>query len=182
MKIYTKTGDMGETVLFGGQAVAKDHPRLQAYGSIDELNSFIGWLRAAGLDKDLDAVMHRAQNQLFAIGAELASPDRERLQGRHAAIDENDVMAMEHQIDGWEKELQPIKNFILPGGTEASSRAHCVRTVTRRAERLVVALKRDVEIAPVIIRYLNRFSDLVFVLARIINHRAGVPDIEWEKD
>lgn len=182
MKIYTKTGDMGETVLFGGEGVSKDHPRLQAYGSIDELNSFIGWLRAAGLDADLDTVMHTAQNKLFAIGAELASPDRGRLEGRHEAINENDVLDMEQQIDKWEDDLDPIKNFILPGGTEAASRAHCVRTVTRRAERLVVALKREVEIAPVIIRYLNRFSDLAFVLARIINHRAAVADIEWQKD
>ena len=182
MKIYTKTGDTGQTVLYGGEAVAKDHPRLQAYGCIDELNAFIGWLRAAGLDEDLDVVMHTAQNKLFAIGAELASPDRMRLKGRHEAINETDVMAMEHQIDGWEEELNPIRNFILPGGTEAAARAHCVRTVTRRAERLVVSLKQEADVAPVIIRYLNRFSDLAFVLARIINHRAAVADIEWQKD
>lgn len=182
MKIYTKTGDTGETVLYGGESVSKDHPRLLAYGSIDELNSVIGWLRAAGLDEDLDEVMHRAQNQLFAIGAELASPDRKRLEGRHEAVNEADVIAMEKQIDRWEAELAPIKNFILPGGTEAAARAHCVRTVTRRAERYVVSLKRKVEVTPVIIRYLNRFSDLAFVLARVINQRAAVPDIEWQKN
>lgn len=182
MKIYTKTGDMGETVLYGGEAVSKDHPRLKAYGTIDELNAVIGWLRSAGLDEDVDRILHHAQNQLFAIGAELATPDRKRLEGRNPAVDETDVMAMEKQIDKWEGELTPLKNFILPGGSEAAARAHCVRTVTRRAERCVVALKNDVDISPVILRYLNRFSDLVFVAARVINHRAAVDDIEWQKD
>lgn len=180
-KVYTKTGDSGETVLYGGERVAKTHPRLVAYGTIDELNSAIGWFRALGLDRDVDDQLITSQNRLFEIGAELATPDKAKLEGRSGAVQDEDVALMEQAIDGWEDELEPIKNFILPGGTEGAARAHVVRTLARRAERCIVALKDDYEVSPVTLKYMNRLSDMAFVMARVINHRAGTKDIEWKK-
>ncbi len=181
MKIYTRTGDKGETGLFGGGRVAKDDPRLAAYGSVDELNAWIGWLRAVGLEADLDVSLQQVQNRLFDLGADLASPDASKLEGRSQPVQADDVTALEGLIDGWEEELSSLKQFVLPGGCEAAARAHVVRTMCRRAEREVVTLQQQDSVSETAIHYLNRLSDFLFVLARLLNKRAGVGDVFWEK-
>lgn len=181
MKIYTKTGDKGETGLFGGERVRKDHPRLMAYGTIDELNSLVGWLRCLDLDNDIDQVLEGSQHILFDIGAELATPDPERLKGKSRAVNEEDIQKMEQAIDKWEEELDALDSFILPGGTEAAVRAHILRTVVRRAEREIIRLTREIDLSPDILKYINRLSDFAFVLARVLNKRAGQTDVKWEK-
>ena len=185
MKIYTKTGDEGETGLFGGGRVPKDDPRVQAYGDVDELNATIGF--AASLDPPgFEArLLETLQRDLFTVGAELATPDRAKL-GKAlarsgAAIGASDVGALEDAIDSHETKLQPLKNFILPGGTPKAAAFHVARTVCRRAERAVVALSREQQINPAIVHYLNRLSDLLFVLARTVNAQSGGshPDVPW---
>ena len=181
MKVYTKTGDQGETGLFGGERVAKDHPRLEAYGSVDELNAVIGWLRVVDSAADVDQVLERIQHILFDLGAELASPDPDRLTTRSHPVTADDVSMLERAIDEWETELEALESFILPGGCEGAARAHVMRTVVRRAERQVVALSHDVTISGEIIQFLNRLSDFAFVLARTLNKRAGQPDVKWKQ-
>ncbi len=181
MKVYTKTGDKGETGLFGGERVAKDHLRLEAYGTVDELNACVGFLRALELEPDIASILERVQKHLFDIGAELATQHLERLEGRSRTVSDDDVAALESQIDQWEEELTPLKNFVLPGGSESGARAHIVRTVARRAERRIVSLQKETALSPVVIRYMNRLSDFAFVLSRILNKRAGKEDIEWSK-
>jgi cob(I)alamin adenosyltransferase len=181
MKIYTKGGDKGETGLFGGDRVSKAHPRLQAYGAVDELNAAFGWLRAAGLETSIDQLLQEIQNRLFDLGAALASPDQELLEGRSHPVLEKDVCILEEAIDQWEKNLSSLQTFVLPGGSEAAARAHIVRTVVRRCERDVVAMRQSVEVSEIIIKYLNRLSDFAFVLARHLNKSAGVSDVAWEK-
>jgi len=176
MKIYTKTGDAGETGLFGGGRVPKDDPRVQAYGDVDELNAALGF--AAGLapaDFELTAV-HSIQRDLFSIGAELATPNPAKIR---AAVTADQVSALEQVIDKYEATLPPLKNFILPGGTPKAAAFHLARTTCRRAERAVVTLSREQQINSVIIHYLNRLSDLLFVLARAVNKQAGGSDIAW---
>ena len=180
MKIYTRKGDKGDTYLFGGGPYPKDNERIAAYGTVDELNSVLGCaLSQLGSEGEISRLLLEVQKQLFIVGAELASlkPTPEMVQG---FIQNSHVEAMEKQIDEWEKELAPLKNFILPGGTAGSSWLHLARTVCRRAERAVVACARDHAMRPEIIVYLNRLSDWFFVLARLINHRAKVPDVLWE--
>ncbi|HEY3279640.1 MAG TPA: cob(I)yrinic acid a,c-diamide adenosyltransferase [Gemmatimonadales bacterium] len=174
-RIYTKTGDEGETGLFGGDRVPKDHLRVAAYGEVDELNAAIGF--AASLDPpSLDAAfLETIQRDLFTIGAELASPDPSKAQH----VGQAQVGALEHMIDGHEAKLPPLKNFILPGGTAKGAAFHLARTVCRRAERTVVALARAQQINPDVVKYLNRLSDFLFVLARTANAQAGRPDIQW---
>lgn len=179
MKIYTKTGDKGETGLYGGERVSKDHPRLEAYGSIDELNSFVGWLRSLVLDEDIESLLERIQNVLFDISSQLAIPNKSHIVGQASEKRESEVVFLENVIDAWEKELSPLKNFILPMGTEAAVRAHIVRTIARRVERKIINLRKQIEISDDIIRYLNRLSDCTFVMARVINRRAGVADVKW---
>jgi cob(I)alamin adenosyltransferase len=183
VKIYTKTGDEGETSLFGGGRVPKDDARVRAYGDVDEANAAIGLataLEPAGFES---ALLQTIQRDLFTIGAELATPDpaklRKALARSGAAIGSSEVAALEDVIDRHEASLEPLKNFILPGGTPKAAAFHVARTVCRRAERSVVALGRDQQINPVIIHYLNRLSDLLFVLARATNAQAGRPDITW---
>jgi cob(I)alamin adenosyltransferase len=171
MKIYTRTGDAGATSLFGGARVAKNDPRIEAYGTVDELNSFIGVARAAWNDSPIDAELHRVQSDLFDIGAQLASPGMERFGG----VAELRIEALEHGIDAMEGELAPLKTFILPGGTLAAAQLHVARTVCRRAERLIVALGEE----GTTIRYINRLSDYLFVAARFANAKAGIPDTPW---
>ena len=181
--IYTKTGDGGETGLFGGGRISKDSVRVAAYGEVDEVNAALGLARALEPQEFADTLLQRIQRDLFTIGAELATPDpdklRKALSRSGAAIGESDIAALEHAIDGHESQLEPLKNFILPGGSPKAAAFHLARTVCRRAERAVVALSRDEPVSPAILRYLNRLSDLLFVLARAANAQAGRPDVQW---
>jgi cob(I)alamin adenosyltransferase len=179
LKIYTKTGDDGTTGLLGPGRAAKDCPRVEAYGTVDELNAALGVARAAGLDRDADALVAGLQDDLFALGAALADPAPD---GRfHGAIRHEKVAELERSIDALEADLPPLSQFILPGGTPGAAQIHLARAVCRRAERRVVALAhREGEHVPgEVLAYLNRLGDLLFVLARAINHRAGVSDVPW---
>lgn len=179
MKIYTKTGDTGETSLFDNSRVSKADDRVDAYGEVDELNATLGAAKAAGLSSDLAGILETIQKDLFAVGARLADPSR-RLADRvtKAAVQDADVARLEQAIDRLEGELQPLRRFILPGGALPGALLHVSRTVCRRAERRVVALGPDA-VEPILIVYLNRLSDLLFVMARVANRRAGVPESEW---
>jgi cob(I)alamin adenosyltransferase len=175
MKIYTKTGDLGETSLFGGARVRKDDSRIEAYGTVDELNSVIGVARAVWPSSSCDAQLHAIQSDLFDIGAHLASPGSSRFAGPEATR----ITALEQSIDAMETDLAPLKTFILPGGSLAAAHLHVARTVCRRAERLVVALRDDDAATTASITYLNRLSDFLFVAARYANHVHGIPDVPW---
>lgn len=179
VKIYTKTGDSGETDLFDGTRVAKSTDRVGAYGGVDELNAVIGAVRALGVDGALDEMLARIQRDLFALGARLADPAR-RIAGRvtKAALGPEDVTRLEGWIDELEAGLPQLRRFILPGGAPAGASLHLARTICRRAERHIVALGPDA-IEPPMLAYVNRLSDLLFVMARAANHRAGVPEQEW---
>ena len=179
MKIYTKTGDAGETSLFDKTRVSKADARVDAYGEVDEVNACLGAARAAGLDADLGSALEQIQKDLFALGARLADPSS-RIASRvtKAAVTDADVARLEQTVDRLEAELPPLRKFILPGGSPAGSLLHLARTVCRRAERRVVALGADA-VEPILIVYLNRLSDLLFVMARAANHRARVPETEW---
>lgn len=179
MKIYTKTGDAGETSFFDGSRVSKADHRVEAYGEVDELNACLGAARAACREADLRDALAAIQQQLFAVGARLADPSvkiAERV--TKAGVREDEVERLERLIDLLETELPPLRRFILPGGGEAGAWLHVARTVCRRAERRVVGLG-DGAVEPVVVRYLNRLSDLLFVMARASNHRQGVPETEW---
>jgi cob(I)alamin adenosyltransferase len=181
MKIYTKTGDSGDTGLFGGGRVSKDDPRVEAYGDVDELNAVLGLARSAELMPRIDEVLVPIQRDLFSIGALLATPDREKMQQHltKARISEERIAELEHAIDACDRELEPLKAFILPGGTQKAAALHVARTVCRRAERRVIHLQRDVEIPQIVVVYLNRLSDLLFTLARFANTRAGAGEVTW---
>jgi cob(I)alamin adenosyltransferase len=179
MKIYTKTGDEGETGLFGGGRVSKASPRVWAYGEVDELNSVLGLARTTPIDATIDALLATVQSELFDVGAELARTPGRADKGFVPEIDEAAVERLERAIDTAEGELAPLQNFVLPGGSLAASHFHLARTVCRRAERRVVALEGEDAPRAVLVRYLNRLSDLLFVLARLANHRAGVADVPW---
>lgn len=179
MKIYTRTGDKGETGLLGGSRVPKDHVRLEAYGTVDELNSHVGMLRdlAGGHQAILLAGI---QSTLFSLGSRLASTDEaEADRFQVPRIGQAEVEALEQAMDAMDAELPPLRNFLLPGGHPAVSQAHICRTVCRRAERQAVALAGTAEVPDGIIRYLNRLSDLFFVLARWLSLRLGVPEVPW---
>jgi cob(I)alamin adenosyltransferase len=180
MKIYTKTGDAGETGLFGGPRVSKDSPRIEAYGTVDELNALLGLVRLEPLPEEIERMLAKIQNQLFDLGAELASPEPDR-KGTNI-LGESQIAWQETLIDRFETELLPLKAFILPGGTRGAALLHVARCVCRRAERCVVTLQRTEPLSTVPIVYLNRLSDLLFVAARVVNHRAGVADVPWEKN
>ena len=179
MKIYTKTGDSGETSLFDSSRVSKADARVDAYGEVDELNACLGVARRALDDADLAAVIDGVQPDLFALGARLADPGS-RIASRvtKAMVTEADVARLEQTIDRLDRELPPLRRFILPGGSSAGAQLHLARTVCRRAERRVVALGRGA-VDSLAIVYLNRLSDLLFVMARAANHRAGVDEILW---
>jgi cob(I)alamin adenosyltransferase len=177
MKIYTRTGDGGATTLFDGTRIAKSDPRVDAYGDVDEANAFVGAIRAETLDADIDELLGQVQRDLFALGSRLADP-AERIADRvtKIALGPADVKKLEDWIDKYEAELTPLRRFILPGGTRAAAALHVARTVCRRAERRMVALAvLEVEF----LAYMNRLSDLLFVLARVVNHRAGLAEAEW---
>jgi cob(I)alamin adenosyltransferase len=178
MKIYTKTGDKGDTSLFGGQRVPKDALRIEAYGTVDELNSVLGIAMAENDSAPIYDILHRIQNDLFTLGADLATPRARTKEIKR--IDGKDVHALEKIIDTLQPHLKPLKSFILPGGSIVASRLHFARTVCRRAERVVVRLSRNEDIGEDLTVYLNRLSDLLFVLARYGNHVAGVQEIKWK--
>jgi cob(I)alamin adenosyltransferase len=179
MKIYTKTGDTGETSLFDKTRVSKADSRVDAYGEVDELNACLGAARAAGVDADIAALIEQLQKDLFAVGARLADPSS-RIASRvvKASIGDDDVTRLEAAIDRLEETLPPLRRFILPGGAPAGALLHLARTVCRRTERRVIALG-PAAVDPIVIVFLNRLSDLIFVMARAVNHRAGVPETEW---
>jgi cob(I)alamin adenosyltransferase len=181
MKIYTKTGDAGDTGLFGGGRVGKDHPRVEAYGDVDELNAVLGTVRASEQMPRIDEIIVRVQRDLFSIGALLATPNRDKMteQLEKARVDDARIVELEHAIDDCERELDPLRSFILPGGTPKAAALHVARTVCRRAERRVVALQREIDVPELVVRYLNRLSDLLFMLARVANRRAGAGEVTW---
>jgi len=177
LKIYTKTGDNGTTGLSGGKRVSKSNIRIKTYGNIDEINSILGIILTNNLDDDIEQLLKKIQNDLFSLGADLSNPDLNK-------PDERVTLEMteffEGKIDNFEKELSPITNFILPGGTKNASLLHFARTVTRRAETQLIELAEGEVINDACKKYLNRLSDLFFVLARVINKRSEVPDIIWK--
>jgi cob(I)alamin adenosyltransferase len=180
LKIYTKTGDDGTTGLLGSGRVGKDDPRIESYGTVDELNAMLGLARASGgLDAELDGLLARVQDDLFAVGAALADPNP--LGKFHRAVAEAHASRLESEIDRLEAELPPLTQFILPGGGPAAAQIHLARTICRRAERLVVHLARQpgVDVPHLLVAYLNRLSDFLFVLARAVNKRSEVADIPW---
>ena len=177
-KIYTRDGDKGETGLLGGGRVRKDHPRVEAYGVVDELNAALGLARALGVDERLDAWLERVQNELFQLGGDLATPSGAAPEWLVRLPDEA-VTALEREIDALEAELEPLHNFILPGGTPAGAALHVARTVCRRAERAIVTLAADEPVNSAALRYINRLSDWLFVVARAVNARAGHPEMVW---
>ena len=180
MKIYTRTGDAGGTALFGGTRVSKADSRVAAYGDVDELNACLGAVRAQSeLAGDIAGLLEQLQKDLFAIGARLADPG-EKIAERvtKAAVTDADIQRLEDWIDRFEAELPPLRRFILPGGNRAGALLHLSRTVCRRAERSIVALGTE-HVEAHLLAYVNRLSDLLFVLARVVNHRAGQPEVEW---
>ncbi len=179
MKIYTKKGDSGKTSLLGGTRVVKSHERIEVYGTIDELNSFLGMV--CDLDSDLARVkiIRNIQSRLFTIGSSLAA-ETARSKDFKPDLEEADVMALENAIDQMNETLPAMKNFILPGGSQLVSSSHIARTVCRRVERLVVKLAESEEIEEIIVRYLNRLSDYLFVLARKQGHDLGIEEIPWK--
>lgn len=183
MKIYTKTGDKGETSLFGGERVPKDNLRISAYGTVDELNSIIGIAIAEIQTTEIKEILVQVQNDLFTLGSDLASPaEKEKGSFVIPRIKTDKIEKLETFIDSIEYKLQELRNFILPGGSKGASYLHLARTVCRRAEREVVSLAKNVVIGPNPVVYLNRLSDLLFVLARFENLSTNHPDIEWKKD
>ena len=178
MKIYTRTGDAGETSLFGGTRVGKDDPRVAAYGDVDELNAHLGVARAYAPDAEIDAELVRLQRDLFALGAQLADPTAQvASRASKVVLTDADIKRLEQIIDRLEAELPPLKNFILAGGSPCGAALHVARAVCRRAERSMVALAPPVD--PLLLTYINRLSDLLFVLARSVNHRAGAAETMW---
>jgi cob(I)alamin adenosyltransferase len=187
-RVYTRTGDGGETALVGGRRVAKDAPRIEAYGTIDELNAVIGLARVFNAErlkkgKDhrwLDEVFRRLQNELFDLGSELATPEDGAYEGMHR-VSEAQVTALEKLMDKCQKDLKPLKSFVLPGGGRVGGFLHQARTVCRRAERRVLSLARVETISPWPLKYVNRLSDLLFVLSRWVGHRLGETEYLWER-
>jgi cob(I)alamin adenosyltransferase len=181
MKIYTRTGDGGETSLLGGGRVSKGDPRVDAYGNVDELNALLGLVAATAPEQFQSDLLESIQRDLFAIGGRLASPEPERVANvlKKAVIAPERVDALERAIDRADQTLPPLDNFVLPGGTQKAALLHIARTVCRRAERSVVALHAHTDVPDEILQYLNRLSDLLFVLARLVNHEAHVADRIW---
>ncbi|HET56320.1 MAG TPA: cob(I)yrinic acid a,c-diamide adenosyltransferase [Ignavibacteria bacterium] len=181
MKIYTKTGDKGMTSLFGGKRVWKDNLRIDAYGSVDETNTFIGLALTEIVDKDLLETLTKIQSNLFVVGSDLASPlDLEKPNRKTPRVNQDFIDTAENEIDFYNDKLPELKHFILPGGTKGAAFLHAARTVCRRAERKVITLSREENIGNFISVYLNRLSDLLFVLARYENFVRNTPDVEWE--
>ncbi|MBA3344060.1 MAG: cob(I)yrinic acid a,c-diamide adenosyltransferase [Gemmatimonadales bacterium] len=181
MPIYTKTGDQGDTGLFGGGRVPKDHPRVAAYGDVDELNSALGVARAAAPVEFFDPLLESVQRDLFSIGGHLATPDPDKVARalQKADLSEERVALFERVMDEADVELTPLRAFVLPAGTPKAASLHLARTVCRRAERSVIHLGHEAEVPVLFVVYLNRLSDLLFTLARVANHRQGTGDVTW---
>ena len=181
MSIYTRSGDKGETGLLGGGRVPKNDPRVAAYGDVDELNAAIGTAMACQPEDFRTDLLESVQRDLFAIGGQLAAPDPSRVAKalKRAKIAQDRILELESVIDEADGELDPLKHFVLPGGTMKAALLHQARTVCRRAERQVVALAQDKPVPEIIVIYLNRLSDVLFTLARLANHRAGLTDRIW---
>jgi cob(I)alamin adenosyltransferase len=179
VKIYTRTGDHGDTGLFDGTRVSKSDPRVAAYGDVDELNAWLGFVRASTDDQDVRTMLELIQRDLFGLGARLADPTK-RIADRvtKAAVTSQDAARLEEWIDRLESELTPLRRFILAGGSSTGATLHVARTVCRRAERSIVALGADA-VEPELVIYINRLSDLLFVMARAVNRRARAPELEW---
>jgi cob(I)alamin adenosyltransferase len=183
VKVYTRGGDSGETSLFGGERVRKDHPRVEAYGAVDELNALIGLARTELEGDDLQELLEGVQRSLFEVGGELATPGEGAKKGARKSVprvSDSHVEALEQAIDKLDVELAPLRAFILPGGSRGAALLHHARTVCRRAERRVVHLALEGSVPAGMIRYLNRLSDLLFVLARVVNRRQGIEEPIWE--
>ena len=180
MKIYTKTGDKGETGLFGSDRVSKDSKRIEAYGTVDELNSVLGIVRSLKPPEDVDEILQEIQNDLFTLGADLATPSESNASVRR--VMPSGVARLEKHIDDAGAKLKPLKNFILPGGSQVGAMLHFARTVCRRAERRVVKLAKKEQVGEQPVVYLNRLSDLLFVLARYANHLGGAAEQKWKKE
>ena len=179
VKIYTKTGDSGDTGLFDGTRVPKSDPRVAAYGDVDELNAWLGLVRVDLSDDQLSGMLEAIQRDLFAIGARLADPAKRIAQRvTKAAVTSEDISRLEAWIDRFEMELPPLRRFILAGGSRTGAALHVARTICRRAERAMVSLGRDA-FEPELLVYVNRLSDLLFVMARSVNHRSGATETEW---
>jgi cob(I)alamin adenosyltransferase len=181
MKIYTRTGDAGETALFGGGRVSKDHPRVTAYGDVDELNSTLGVARATEPRALFDELLEGIQRDLFSIGGHLATPDPEKVAKalEKATLSHERIEAFERVMDEADGELPPLRAFVLPAGTPKAAALHVARTACRRAERQVVHLAVSEPVPELFMVYLNRLSDLLFTLARLANHRGGTADVTW---
>ncbi len=182
MKIYTRTGDTGTTGLIGGSRVKKFDLRLEAYGTVDELNSFLGVVRSLQTDGHADEMLEKIQNKLFVIGAHLATEDSITLIKKHIPVVEADILLLENEMDEMNEQLPELRNFILPGGCQAASFCHVARTVCRRAERLIVGLAEKVEVDPNLIVYMNRLSDYLFVLSRKVSMDQKAAEILWSPD
>ena len=180
MKIYTKTGDEGQTGLFGGARVSKGSLRVEAYGEVDELNSAIGWARVEVTDGALDALLNKIQTDLFEVGAELGSTTERKQKSMLPLVQELQVEALERAIDQYEEGPPELTTFVLPGGSELAARFHLARCICRRAERSIVMLSAEETIRGELLRYINRLSDLLFTLARHANYAIGVADIPWK--
>lgn len=178
-KVYTKTGDKGETGLGGGQRVSKDSARISTYGTVDELNSHIGVALACNLDKDLENKLKVIQNELFNLGSDLCFIEEDKKKFSLPSIEEKHVDALEKIMDKYSEELAPLENFILPGGTLGAAHLHVARTVCRRAEREAITLSHQEEIGTYVIKYLNRLSDTLFVMARYENLKKSYQDVYW---
>ena len=179
-RVYTRTGDDGTTGLGGGQRVGKDSLRIEAYGTVDELNSVIGVALAMGLNESIAAVLAGIQNELFHLGSDLCILEEDKTKRPVPHVEERHVVALEKLMDRLSEELSPLENFILPGGTPGAAQLHVARTVCRRAERLLVALARQEAVGTWTVRYLNRLSDALFVMARHENKRRGAADVLWD--
>ena len=179
-KLYTRQGDQGQTSLFGGERVPKDHLRVEAYGQLDQLSAFLGLLVVALPEGEMRDELRQVQNALFDMGAELATPPDSRLQYKlPRVIEEEDWRRLERLLDEYDAQVPPLRSFVLPGGDETAARAHLARTACRTAERAVVRLAHHEEVRADLLAYLNRLSDFLFVCARLLNHRAGVEEVTW---
>jgi cob(I)alamin adenosyltransferase len=181
-KVYTKTGDSGTTGLIGGTRVPKHHLRLEAYGTVDELNSYIGLIRSHDIEAKSKEILLQIQNKLFLIGSRLATDDEKSDMKEKLPIVEADILLLENEMDRMDEELPELTNFVLPGGSLANGFCHVARTVCRRAERRAIQLSNDVEINPLLLKYLNRLSDYLFILSRKVLLDVGVDEIKWKLD